>query len=1154
MRPLTEEESKAVFTKLANYIGKNLVHLIDRPDEPYCFRLHRDRVYYVSESSMRLGISVARPNLVSLGTCFGKFSKSGKFKLHITSLDYVAQYAKYKIWIKPNGEMPFLYGNHVVKAHLGKITEDTPEHQGVVVYSMKDIPLGFGVTARSTVDTRKLDPTAIIVFHQANDMLFPSTTSWTALNNDQLTAENVDNILGRIHDDLWVVSACVDRLLNDTPTQRALLTLGISRTERVVARCNDIIAQASPPQPLSPNGSLEAMHLHFKSSPTDALLCHFRQILLQRLDRLNTYVEMEAQFPRGVQTQVEETDAEWEDDPWADENPGPTSKPTPLPNSVGPPPLCLADFLQNDLLWSACQLASLEAIDALRVLCEKHGTALWPCRFKILDCIPEHIHPSTCRSILPSLDASMYREAVWQEYSWRKTRDISELPDVQEAIQIQISSLPTNQINEEVSFSGIAGPLTAEELSNWYKNRVNIVIKSTGAIDLALAMVQHGASQGIPQLDELGEELSLLSRLVYDAPQGPNIDSDWTLDQWYSMDALAVVRAYLANSTSETIAYDISRLVMPYLFVLEARAERAGIPDPSLPTRILHQYVLSTSLELAAAIFNASKPTLPTSQRIIKDDEDMARLALALLYASDSLTEWSIMSSIFECLPVWDVSRDVNSDEEAADTTVASLGAFVTPSTNQPPCSASDLLLFFQPLPFTSLSRALDILDVHLESGEILSRWSVPAPLRWFLQSSGDIKEQRAWANRMARRAGGKYDKLSGIEDWEWLLGDMEKLTGGGDPNSRGAFYFEIAKRMLYGPHHKLTLNAETIESVCLSCSREFYDNANSGNYKVGDMKLAYDCLEVPHSSDTIVKEKDFIEATSRICSFNVPSKHGLTITPLEIRLTKDRLNLVSRVISSNADAYKHAQVILELSNKLGYAGDSVAEVKVLAMLADTALQAEDFTRAYENNERMVRTVTELRHMTTMGSDDDRVKEASEVCWIACYQLGRQQEYDDLPKKMTLLGYALELCPPDQINEVLSAWRKLERENSQAHEAKLQRRRTGDTVLNSRKTDNVPGNVASSLRARLQDFHVPSPPLLSTPDAAALASRTFKSVAANFPFGVGHRARSQVSDTDGRGSPRSESSRRTDGEDVSSQASRVLSKGIGWLIGADEGI
>ncbi|KAJ6621606.1 hypothetical protein B0H10DRAFT_2016638 [Mycena sp. CBHHK59/15] len=132
MRPLTEDESRAVFEKLANYIGKNLIHLIDRPDGPYCFRLQKD------------SISVARPNLVSLGTCFGKFSKSGKFKLHITSLDYISKYAKYKVWIKPNGEMPFLYGNHVLKAHLGRITEDTPEHQGVVVYSMSDMPLvGF---------------------------------------------------------------------------------------------------------------------------------------------------------------------------------------------------------------------------------------------------------------------------------------------------------------------------------------------------------------------------------------------------------------------------------------------------------------------------------------------------------------------------------------------------------------------------------------------------------------------------------------------------------------------------------------------------------------------------------------------------------------------------------------------------------------------------------------------------------------------------------------------------------------------------------------------------------------------------------------------------------------------------------------------------
>lgn len=72
-----------------------------------------------------------------------------------------------QVWVKPTGELPFLYGNHVLKAHLGRITEDTPEHQGVVVFSMSDIPLGFGATAKSTIQTRDADPATILVFHQA---------------------------------------------------------------------------------------------------------------------------------------------------------------------------------------------------------------------------------------------------------------------------------------------------------------------------------------------------------------------------------------------------------------------------------------------------------------------------------------------------------------------------------------------------------------------------------------------------------------------------------------------------------------------------------------------------------------------------------------------------------------------------------------------------------------------------------------------------------------------------------------------------------------------------------------------------------------------------------------------------------------------------
>lgn len=64
--------------------------------------------------------------------------------------------------------MSYMYGNHVLKAHINKMTEDTPEHQGVIIYSSNDLPLGFAVTAKSSAAVAKLDPIAIAAFHQTD--------------------------------------------------------------------------------------------------------------------------------------------------------------------------------------------------------------------------------------------------------------------------------------------------------------------------------------------------------------------------------------------------------------------------------------------------------------------------------------------------------------------------------------------------------------------------------------------------------------------------------------------------------------------------------------------------------------------------------------------------------------------------------------------------------------------------------------------------------------------------------------------------------------------------------------------------------------------------------------------------------------------------
>ena len=121
-----------VFEKLHKFMGKNIKALVDRGGEqPHCLRLQRNRVFYVRDDIMRRATNVSRPatagcqppphnaagseqgvagglrmqvardKLVALGTCIGKFTHSGKFRVTIGALDLLAQYAKYKVrgWV-----------------------------------------------------------------------------------------------------------------------------------------------------------------------------------------------------------------------------------------------------------------------------------------------------------------------------------------------------------------------------------------------------------------------------------------------------------------------------------------------------------------------------------------------------------------------------------------------------------------------------------------------------------------------------------------------------------------------------------------------------------------------------------------------------------------------------------------------------------------------------------------------------------------------------------------------------------------------------------------------------------------------------------------------------------------------------------------------
>ena len=173
MRPLTDDELKLVFEKLEKFLG-NDVRLLLRPtaaadggEQAACLRLNKQTVFLVPEHLMRLATNVARDALVSAGTTIGRFTKGGSFRLAVTCLDLLAKHSKHRVWIKPSSEMSFLYGNHIVKEGVARMTPmDT--YDGVCVYNLAGTPLGFGIAAHPSEYADALDSGANVVLHQAD--------------------------------------------------------------------------------------------------------------------------------------------------------------------------------------------------------------------------------------------------------------------------------------------------------------------------------------------------------------------------------------------------------------------------------------------------------------------------------------------------------------------------------------------------------------------------------------------------------------------------------------------------------------------------------------------------------------------------------------------------------------------------------------------------------------------------------------------------------------------------------------------------------------------------------------------------------------------------------------------------------------------------
>ncbi len=241
------------------------------------------------------------------------------------------------------------------------------------------------------------------------------------------------------------------------------------------------------------------------------------------------------------------------------------------------------------------------------------------------------------------------------------------------------------------------------------------------------------------------------------------------------------------------------------------------------------------------------------------------------------------------------------------------------------------------------------------------------------------------------------------------------------------------------------------VEHLILTAIYEAYDNASNGNRDRGGMKLANDLLKAFRANFTqtsSLSNVDYlIRATHSLSYYQLTLQHGVPFKPVAIRVQKDPLALLEKVLEQDARAYTKLDDLLEIGRNLIRAHlqdrkDSAelsepleeiilnAEQRVTYAAIMAALATNDFDTAYAYITTRLHTASEQSGTPAINDD---------TSWRAAYAAGRYRpntspktltaRIDSLAQRMELLSRALMLAPAGEaLAGILATWRRYEEE------------------------------------------------------------------------------------------------------------------------------
>lgn len=183
---------------------------------------------------------------------------------------------------------------------------------------------------------------------------------------------------------------------------------------------------------------------------------------------------------------------------------------------------------------------------------------------------------------------------------------------------------------------------------------------------------------------------------------------------------------------------------------------------------------------------------------------------------------------------------------------------------------------------------------------------------------------------------------------------------------------------------------------LVITAAQEYFNSAQDSRDPLLELAKCCLCL-IKDRSPQVIAELNLIYAISLLEQLNV---HEL---PLKVRLTVDKLELLSKALQNNSKAYLDVNKLIKLATLLSL-GENQEETKIkeaaLLLCAEKAVSVCDYP-------------------TCAKYCDQLIQLNSHQSWKVCQQLGCSESFKDKELRLKLLKFAVAWCSEAELVMIL---------------------------------------------------------------------------------------------------------------------------------------